>query len=76
MAQIAKISSKGQVTVPAKVRQALHVKCGDMIAWNIDEQGRVTLQRVTPLDLDYLASVSGTLSEWSSREDEEDYGSL
>ena len=37
--QLAKISSKGQVTVPAIVRKALQVKAGDTLAWDIENDG-------------------------------------
>ena len=76
MPQLARISSKGQVTVPARIRKALHVASGDLIAWDVDEQGRVTIRRVAPLDVDYLTALNGTLSEWTSREDDEAYGDL
>lgn len=76
MPHLARISSKGQVTVPARIRKALHVSSGDLIAWDLDEQGRVTIRRVAPLDADYLAALNSTLSEWTSREDDEAYGDL
>jgi len=76
MPQLAKISSKGQVTVPMEIRKALHVEAGDTLAWEIEDDGRVVVRRMAPLDVDYLAAVSGTLSEWNSEEDEEAYGGL
>lgn len=76
MPQLAKISSKGQVTVPARIRKALHVASGDLIAWDLDENGNVTIRRVAPVDIDYLAALNGTLSEWTSREDDEAYGDI
>ena len=74
--QLAKISSKGQVTVPAIVRKALHVKAGDTLAWDIENDGRIVVRRLEPIDLDYLSAVSGTLSEWHSVEDNEAYRDL
>lgn len=76
MTQLAKISSKGQVTVPADVRRALHVAAGDMLAWDIEKDGRIFVRRLEPIDLDYLSAVSGTLSEWNSAEDDEAYRDL
>ena len=76
MSQIAKISSKGQVTVPARIRKALQVSSGDLISWEIGEDGRVSIRRVAPVDVDYLAALNGTLSEWTSREDDEAYGDI
>lgn len=36
MSQQAKITSKGQITVPLRVRNALGVKVGDKIAFDLD----------------------------------------
>lgn len=76
MSQLAKISSKGQVTIPADVRKKLHLATGDTIAWEIEADGRIWVRRIEPLDLDYLAAVSGTMSEWNSPEDDEAYRDL
>lgn len=76
MSQLAKISSKGQVTIPADVRKKLHLATGDTIAWETEADGRIWVRRIEPLDLDYLAAVSGTLSEWNSPEDDEAYRDL
>jgi AbrB family looped-hinge helix DNA binding protein len=76
MSQLAKISSKGQVTVPTDVRKALHLETGDTLAWDIEADGRIFVRRLEPIDLDYLTAVSGTLSEWNSSEDDEAYRDL
>lgn len=76
MFQLAKISSKGQVTIPANVRKKLHLDAGDTIAWEIGEDSRIWVRRIEPMDVDYLTTVSGTLSEWNSAEDDEAYGDL
>ena len=76
MLQLAKISSKGQVTIPADVRKKLHLATGDTIAWETEADGRIWVRRLEPLDLDYLSAVSGTLSEWNSHEDDEAYRDL
>jgi antitoxin PrlF len=76
MSQLAKISSKGQVTIPADVRKKLHLETGDTLAWETEADGRIWVRRLEPLDLDYLAAVSGTLSEWNSPEDDEAYRDL
>ena len=74
--QLAKISSKGQVTIPATVRNALKVKTGDTLAWDIESDGRIIVRRIEPIDLAYLSAISGTLSEWDSSEDDEAYRDL
>lgn len=76
MPTIAKVTAKGQTTIPRKVRSALHIKPGDLLLWEIGDDGVAKVRRVRPLDLAYLRGVEGTLGEWSSHEDEEAYGDL
>lgn len=42
------ITSKGQVTIPKQVRESLGVEPGDEVAFHMDDQGRVTLEKVGP----------------------------
>lgn len=76
MNAIAKITSKGQTTIPADVRAALHVAPGDSLVWEILDGGVARVRRVQPLDVEYLKAIEGTLTEWSSSEDEEAYRDL
>jgi AbrB family looped-hinge helix DNA binding protein len=76
LAAISKITSKGQTTVPQKVRAALESQPGDLLAWEVDAAGRVTVRRVQPIDAEYLKAVEATLSEWNTAEDEAAYGDL
>lgn len=76
MLAIAKITAKGQTTIPQNVRIALKVAPGDLIAWEIAEDGTARVRRVQPLDLEYLRSLEGTLSEWAGDADEKAYREL
>jgi AbrB family looped-hinge helix DNA binding protein len=76
MTSIAKITSKGQTTVPREIRALLHIKPGDLIAWEQSASGAVQVRRVQPTDVEYLRAVAGTLSEWASEADEEAYRDL
>jgi len=76
MTELAKLSSKGQVTIPVKVRQRLHLHAGDTLAWDIQDDGKIIVHRVEPVDADYLSALHGTLSEWNSVEDDEAYNDL
>lgn len=76
MLAVAKITAKGQTTIPLDVRTALKVAAGDLIAWEYGADGTATVRRIVPMDLEYLRAVEGTLSEWSSSADEEAYRGL
>ncbi|MBI4986602.1 MAG: type II toxin-antitoxin system PrlF family antitoxin [Rhodocyclales bacterium] len=76
MLALAKITAKGQTTIPQNVRAALNVAAGDTIAWDVGKDGTATVRRVQPLDIEYLRAVEGTLSEWAGSADEEAYGEL
>ena len=46
------ITSQGQISIPKKVRQKLHLAKGDKIAFFEDEKGRILLREVeTPVEL-------------------------
>lgn len=76
MLAIAKITAKGQTTIPQDVRTALKVAPGDLIAWEIAEDGTARVRRVQPLDLEYLRSLETTLLEWAGEADEKAYREL
>ena len=76
MPAISKITAKGQTTVPQEVRAALQSKPGDLLAWEVDPNGRVAVRRVQPVDVEYLKAVEATMSEWRTAEDEAAYGDL
>ncbi|MDW8324826.1 MAG: type II toxin-antitoxin system PrlF family antitoxin [Burkholderiales bacterium] len=70
------MTAKGQTTVPAAIRAALHIGPGDLIVWELEADGSARVRRVQPLNQDYLKAVEGTLSEWSGTADEEAYRDL
>lgn len=76
MNAIAKITSKGQTTVPLEIRNALGVKPGDLISWETTATGEVRVRKVEPLDVEYLRALEGTLTEWSGEADEAAYAGL
>lgn len=76
MLAVAKITAKGQTTIPLDVRTALKVGPGDLIAWEFGADATATVRRIAPMDLEYLRAVQGTLSEWSGAADEEAYRGL
>jgi antitoxin PrlF len=70
-----KLSSKGQVTLPKKVRDKIGLKAGDMVLYEI-KGNCATIRRVEPFDAAFHAALSTTLDEWSSKEDEVAFGDL
>ena len=76
MPTIAKVTVKGQTTIPREIRVALQIKPGDLLLWETGDEGVAKVRRVQPLDLAYLRAVEGTLGEWSSQADEEAYRGL
>jgi antitoxin PrlF len=73
---VAKVTAKGQTTIPKEVREALEIAPGDLIVWEVVPDRRAVVRRVQPWDLEYLRAVEGTLSEWLSPADEEAYRDL
>jgi len=73
--ELATITSKGQVTIPKAIREALELRQGDQLRWDLDDGG-VRVRLVTPLDLTYLRGVEAGLEEWASPEDEQAFADL
>ena len=76
MTAVAKITAKGQTTIPQKIRLALAVEPGDLIEWEITGEGRAEVHRVPPVDVAYLRALRATLGEWESKQDQEAYRDL
>lgn len=70
-----KISRKGQVTLPKKVRESLHAQAGDWIEYDV-EDNVVHLRRAQSFDRRFHEAVSETLTEWASPEDEKAFRDL
>jgi antitoxin PrlF len=70
-----KVTQKYQATIPQVVREKLEIEKGDRIIFEIEDE-KVVLKKLSPVDWEYLESVSATLSEWSSVADEEAYRDL
>jgi antitoxin PrlF len=75
MKELATITAKGQVTIPKPIREALQLRQGDQLRWDL-EDGGVRVRLVSPLDLTYLRGVEAGLQEWASPEDEEAFADL
>ncbi len=67
--ELARITSKGQMTIPKKVRQAARLAEGDVVTFLVEGE-TVTLRKISGDDDAYLSGVQEMLSEWTSAEDE------
>ena len=70
-----KLTSKYQATIPEPVRKILHLGSGDVIAFDIEEDG-IHVRKARPADLLFAKALEGTMSEWESEADEESYRDL
>lgn len=71
-----KLTSKSQTTIPEKIRAVLGLHPGDSVAFEVRENRNVLLRKATPIDFEFAKALEGTLSEWSSKNDEEAYRDL
>ena len=73
--ELARITSKGQMTIPKRVREEAHLKSGDIVSLAVEGE-RILMRKIKPADEAYLRSVQATLDEWGSPEDEEAWRDL
>ena len=66
---IARITSKGQTTIPRKVREYLNVGPGDEIVFEVGER-EVTVRKLPVADREWLKAVGSSLSEWADDTDD------
>ena len=73
--KLARVTSKGQTTIPKSIREACGIQEGDVLTVAIEGQ-RVVMTRLETTETDYLQSLETTLDEWLSPEDEAAYRDL
>jgi antitoxin PrlF len=71
-----KLTTKNQATIPGKIRKLLGLRPGDSVAFEVDKNKKVMIRKATPIDFEFAKALGDTLSEWSSKNDEEAYSSL
>ena len=73
--ETAKLTARGQTTIPKRIRAEAGFRAGDLLAFEI-ERDRLIVRRGAPARDDYLAGLERTLSEWASPEDEDAWNGL
>ena len=72
--ELARVGTRGQTTIPKRVRAAANLNVGDTLAFEV--QADHLIVRKIPAQDDYLRGLSHTLDEWNSPEDEEAWRDL
>ena len=62
-----KVTSKGQATLPRRVRDLLGIKAGDTVIFAV-EHDTVTLRRAEPLDAGFLKLAGENFVDWNAPE--------
>lgn len=71
-----KLTANGQTTIPKAVREALHLKEGDVLEFEVERDG-ARIRKVAPEDLAYLRLLEDSLAkEWLSPDDAELFDDL
>ena len=73
--ELAKITARGQTTIPKSIREAAGLHEGDVIAFEL-EGDRLVVQKVIPGRDEYLHGLGEVMGEWLSSEDEEAWRDL
>lgn len=73
--ELAKITSKGQITLPVSIRRALRLKDGDKVAF-VEMNGQYVLANPTMLALRQAQEAFSGFAEENGLEDEDDVVNL
>ncbi len=73
--KLAKLTSKGRITIPKAIRTRCDIHEGDVLAVTVDGN-RMVMTKVESLEQATLQSLDATLGEWLSPADEEAYADL
>lgn len=74
--ELARVTAKGQATIPKRIRDAAHIKEGDMLAFDLDINNTIIIRRIESAIDSELLALQETLSEWNSPEDDKAWRDL
>lgn len=69
-AELAKITSKGQITIPQKIRERLQAQTGDGIVFKLMND-RIVIEKVDAAEYQWYKNLEAGLSEWEDDLDDE-----
>ena len=67
--ELARITARGQATIPKRVREAANLNTGDLLSFEV-QSDHLVVRKLPKADDAYLQGVSRTLDEWNSPEDD------
>ncbi len=73
--ELARIGTRGQITIPKRVRAAANLNAGDTLAFEV-QADHLVAHKMPVADDAYLRGLAHTLDEWNSPEDEEAWRDL
>ncbi len=73
--EFAKITAKGQTTIPKAIRDAAHLRTGDVIAFEV-EGDHLVVRKINGAADGYLRGIESAMQEWNSAEDDEAWRDL
>ena len=73
--ELARITAKGQLTIPKKIRMAALLEEGDVVSFVLENE-RIVLRKLPSGEDAYLRGVQETLVEWNSAEDDDAWRDL
>jgi antitoxin PrlF len=69
------VTQKGQTTIPIEIRDKLNILPGDKVSFEIIDN-QVVIRKINPFDYAYHKALSATLTEWDSKEDDDEFNNL
>ena len=74
--ELARVTAKGQAIIPKRIREAAHIREGDMLSFDLDSNNRIIIRRIESTIDSELLALQETLSEWNSPEEDEAWRDL